>query len=95
MSRPLLSKLFTSELGMERGARLPVFIDYKSSCVIQCVGQLSSLAQDRVVHSIGQYDAIQYHVSVFYCTFLFTECVPSILLIKFACSLLMVFIFLA
>ena len=68
VSRPLLSKLFNSELGMERGARLPVFIDYKSSCVIQCVGQLSSLAQDRVVHSIGQYDTIQYHVSVFHST---------------------------
>ena len=54
---------------MERGARLPVFIDYKSSCVIQCVGQLSSLAQDRVVHSIGQYDAIQYHVFVFHLLF--------------------------
>ena len=39
---------------MEREARLPVFIDYKSPCVIQCVGQLATLAQDRVVHSIGR-----------------------------------------
>ena len=40
---------------MEREARLPVFIDYKSPCVIQCVGQLATLAQDRVVHSIGMF----------------------------------------
>ena len=40
---------------MEREARLPVFIEYKSPCVIQCVGQLATLAKDRVVHSIGMF----------------------------------------
>ena len=39
---------------MEREARPPVFIDYKSPAVIQCVcPALAGLASDRVVQSIG------------------------------------------
>ena len=53
-NRPLLSKLFLSELQQEREGRLPVFIDYKSPSVIQCVGPLGCLAQDKTVQSIGQ-----------------------------------------
>ena len=52
-NRPLLSKLFLSELEQEREGRLPVYIDYKSPSVIQCVGPLGSLAQDKTVQSIG------------------------------------------
>ena len=52
-NRPLLSKLFLSELEQEREGRLPVYIDYKSPSVIQCVGPLGSLAQDKTIQSIG------------------------------------------
>ena len=52
-NRPLLSKLFLSELELEREGRLPVYIDYKSPSVIQCVGPLGSLAQDKTIQSIG------------------------------------------
>ncbi|XP_023343019.1 uncharacterized protein LOC111712597 [Eurytemora carolleeae] len=52
-NRPLLTKLFVSELDLEREARPPIFIDYRSSAVIQCIGPLATLAADRTVHSIG------------------------------------------
>ena len=68
-NRPLLTKLFLNELDLEREGRMPIFIDYKSqrcglSCllitvdicffsVIQCMGPLGALAQDKTVQSIG------------------------------------------
>ena len=55
LSRPLLTKLFLSELSLERSLpRAAVDIDFNSGSVIQCGGDLAGLDADTTVHSIGR-----------------------------------------